>query len=739
MSVECARCARAALVFDMALQALRVEAIELLDETLAGLEEEEISLLGLLTKGADRVRAMIQADMQARQAAAKRERETEAAAEKAAKEAAMAKVKADKEAAKAAAKAEAEARKATEEANAAIAREKAKEAAEAKQAQEAAAKREREKEAAAEKAAKEAAMAKAKADKEAGKAAAKAEAEARKAMEEANAAIAREMAKGEADAKARARAEAVAKSKAEKEAERQAAEEARQRMEVARADAKDKAKEERAAAEAARAEVAAKAKTAKEEEKRLACEEAARRKAEAEAAKLDAERQKLEAAIIARQEIMAREEADREKEASSSEGGSPRGSTASSTAQARLERAQTRFPGLRRRSESGIEEKQSGSAPQPRASSLRRRSEGGDSGSGSYSLWSAVGGSNAQQGNTATGRESSSLGEMVAEPELLQQSEAKAASKWLKSWRSGAARSAEMDAVVNFSGDCLADDVDGDSLACIGGDGDGSSVSIYSVKRGAVVQNLHGHTDLVCCVAIQGDVVVSAGRDRLIRIWSRKKGTCTATLEGSEDAIYALALRGDQLLSGEGSPKGGKVRLWEVHTKALRVTGSDHAGPVWSVAFGRAVAVSASHDHSARVWELDAAAGAASKSRANLEHPIYVFSVSVEGDLAATGCGDGKVRLWSLTNFTCVRMISHGSGARPSRGYYASLIGGVLLSAGDETLKIWDIECAEPECVATLSHGANVKGIAAARAAGKGSYIASVGGESKKLVIWRAA
>ena len=70
-----------------------------------------------------------------------------------------------------------------------------------------------------------------------------------------------------------------------------------------------------------------------------------------------------------------------------------------------------------------------------------------------------------------------------------------AALKWLKPWRGGKARSVEMEAVCGSTADCLA--AAGDTIACIGGDGDGLTLSTYSAKRSRVVKSLVGHADHV--------------------------------------------------------------------------------------------------------------------------------------------------------------------------------------------------------------------------------------------------
>ena len=48
--------------------------------------------------------------------------------------------------------------------------------------------------------------------------------------------------------------------------------------------------------------------------------------------------------------------------------------------------------------------------------------------------------------------------------------------KQLQGWARGGTRRAELDSVCGFTADCLAVGRDGDTLACIGGDGDGKKV-----------------------------------------------------------------------------------------------------------------------------------------------------------------------------------------------------------------------------------------------------------------------
>ena len=109
--------------------------------------------------------------------------------------------------------------------------------------------------------------------------------------------------------------------------------------------------------------------------------------------------------------------------------------------------------------------------------------------------------------------------------------------------------------------------------------------------------------------------------------------------------------------------------------------------------------------------------------------------------MIATGCGDRMVRLWSMVTFECMRTVAHDIA--PGRlvatpVFSVRLWGGVLASGGeDKTVKLWSladtIAGIAPQPVATLAHGATVRGIAISS---KG-LVATVGGTQKKLIIWR--
>ena len=226
-------------------------------------------------------------------------------------------------------------------------------------------------------------------------------------------------------------------------------------------------------------------------------------------------------------------------------------------------------------------------------------------------------------------------------------------------------RSARLVARCRFTSDSLALASDGDEIAFVGGDGEWATVSVCSASSGEAVRHLRGHTDRVACVACDGDRIASSGKDKTIRLWSRSSGACTATIdEASDEVVFGLAMRGNLLLSGEGlaerSAECARAKLWQLKDEeggstsaCVLATFAEHAGPIRSVALSEHVACTASQDSSVRVYDhedIDMAEGALTPSVATLEHPsgFGCYSVCVDGDLIASSCGDGRVRLWRL-------------------------------------------------------------------------------------------
>ena len=120
------------------------------------------------------------------------------------------------------------------------------------------------------------------------------------------------------------------------------------------------------------------------------------------------------------------------------------------------------------------------------------------------------------------------------------------------------------------------------------------------------------------------------------------------------------------------------------------------------------------------------------QSRADqvLRHPGFLCSsVSAEGALAVTGCGDGRVRVWSLQTFACLHTIDHSVG-EPI--FAVRIAHGLVASGGHErSVKLW--HAADGALITTLPHGGTVRGVAISSQ----GFVATVGGQARRLAVWR--
>ena len=111
-----------------------------------------------------------------------------------------------------------------------------------------------------------------------------------------------------------------------------------------------------------------------------------------------------------------------------------------------------------------------------------------------------------------------------------------------------------------------------------------------------------------------------------------------------------------------------------------------------------------------------------------------VFAVRLAGDVLDTGCNDGVVRMFTVSNGKKTRDLrGHDSGV-----FSVALCGGVLLSgSSDKTVRVWSVaEGEEGKCVAMLEgHTGAVKGVALVPSGG--GRIVSLG--ATELIVWEPA
>ena len=174
-----------------------------------------------------------------------------------------------------------------------------------------------------------------------------------------------------------------------------------------------------------------------------------------------------------------------------------------------------------------------------------------------------------------------------------------------------------------------------------------------------------------------------------VQIYGNKGKTLKRTISRFKDIVYTASFRGDgKLLVAGGEEKdlkvfdagtGGMLRMMKGHTRAVHATGfSDD----------KVHLMSGGDDATVRFW--DVSSGQATLTmEGHSDHVRCLASNPASSDVWASGSYDHTVRLWDVrSQGESVMSVNHGQPVQ------ATLIlrgGGVLVTAGGNTMKVWDL------------------------------------------------
>ncbi|OLQ05984.1 Vegetative incompatibility protein HET-E-1 [Symbiodinium microadriaticum] len=185
------------------------------------------------------------------------------------------------------------------------------------------------------------------------------------------------------------------------------------------------------------------------------------------------------------------------------------------------------------------------------------------------------------------------------------------------------------------------------------------------------------------------------------------------------------------VLSGS---EDGTVRLWdlELETKCIRVL-EGHTGTVHSLTVNWETfeAVSGADD-SSKLWNLKL--GGCQKTMTEVPEGCTAVEADWTGRRALAGCGDGSLRVWSMTTADLQTTFpAHRGGVWALKADFKS---NRLVSAGDENFKIWDVR--DWTCVHTSSgHAGGLMCISVNWT--KSQLLAGTGSSTKHLQLWNFA
>lgn len=212
------------------------------------------------------------------------------------------------------------------------------------------------------------------------------------------------------------------------------------------------------------------------------------------------------------------------------------------------------------------------------------------------------------------------------------------------------------------------------------------------------------------CSALAGYYLIT-GSTR-VSLYDRSTDKVQKSFSRFSDDAYSGRFRKDGKLVVAGD-KTGTVKVFDVQSKAMLRQVKRHTAAVRSTCWtsdGLSM-LSASDDRSVKQWDLatseivweSSAPGSSSSSSLgsnsssssssgrNLGHADYVRAVDanpVSPSVFASGCYDHAVRLWDARQPHAVLEMSHG---KPVEHVMMTASGALLLSAGGNELKIWDL------------------------------------------------
>lgn len=214
-------------------------------------------------------------------------------------------------------------------------------------------------------------------------------------------------------------------------------------------------------------------------------------------------------------------------------------------------------------------------------------------------------------------------------------------------------------------------------------------------------------------VSADGSLIVSGGRDNVVRLWNAGSGELRGQMSGHTGWITRVALSPDGGTIASGS-QDNSVRLWDANTFAGRTSLTQHSLSITGVAFSPDGRLLVTTGLDGLIWLGDAVSGAEIARLTNFNGAVWSVAFSPDGRRLATGSEDGNIWLWGLYDNAITRLGGH-TGAVTALTF--SPDGTRLLSSSwDRSARLWAVADAPPQTggplMALTGHYGPVTGVA---------------------------
>jgi WD40 repeat protein len=259
---------------------------------------------------------------------------------------------------------------------------------------------------------------------------------------------------------------------------------------------------------------------------------------------------------------------------------------------------------------------------------------------------------------------------------------------------------------------------------------------------------LGSHDDAVTSVQFnaQGNLVVTASRDRTARVWDVRAAMTNqdgdtralkATLSGhTKPVLHAIFSHYGKLIAT--SSVDGTARLWDPVTGAPLGNPLDLHAPVLSIAFSPKddLLLATCEHHTAVLWQV---ANRSVRPLVGAPHTDSVLAgaFSPDGTLVATASADHTVRVWEVGTGRLLTVLSGHRGA--VRDVTFDRTGNQILTASDDrTARLWDARPKSPTFGAMLAvYGGHGDSVVQAAFSPSGDELVTAS-EDGTAQLWRA-
>jgi WD40 repeat protein len=202
-----------------------------------------------------------------------------------------------------------------------------------------------------------------------------------------------------------------------------------------------------------------------------------------------------------------------------------------------------------------------------------------------------------------------------------------------------------------------------------------TGIFIWDLNGNIMVKSItNAHSDSVLCLEVieNEKLLISGGKDKMIKIWDLLTHNCLRTLTGHKSWVWCLKLllNSNHLASGSTDTC---VKLWGISSGDCLFTLFDHTAAIlcleYLVVENETFLLTGSLDTSIRMWSLNMTETPKCVKSLYSDYTssvtclnVVVMLKSSNMSLLASGCDDNMTRIWNLSKGECIQTLTGHSG-----------------------------------------------------------------------------